>query len=337
MPTQSAARTDPSASRRGPSPVPARSHLYHAEAHIFGGQLDHPIKQPIEHYGKVVLENSRRETHIAQKVGLTSIEGIISFKSGHTRVIGTQIKNKKDIFGNDHEGWVTLATAVLEGFNVVDILTADRVVAQVSTEHPMKDGHVPRVTFLGTRFENLQIGGYPVEVELDLGICGDKPDDDRPYLADGGFLGRVQGQLRGMKDTKGFPAGLAKDYEARITHIDDLKSRTNGGAKGKRNGYPKVQCSLVKSIAPIPIPGVKTFGNLIFIPNFGTIALGELEVGIGPAHGNGSSKSPSGSSSEPTHSNYFTLHMFDLKLGCPVGGSGKGPGVTSNGQGSGPG
>jgi hypothetical protein len=338
MPTQLAARTDPNPpSRRGPRPVPARSHIYHAQAHIFGGQIDHPIKQPIEHYGKVVLENSRRESHIAQKVGVTSIEGIISFKSGHTRVIGTQIKNKKDIFGNDHEGWVTLATAVVEGFNVVDIVTADRVVAQVSTEHPMTGGHVPKVTFLGTRFENLQIGGYPIEVELDLGICGDKPDGDRSYLSDDCFLGRVEQQLSSVAGTKGFPKGLAKEYDAKIAHIDDLKSRSNGGAKGKRNGYPKVQCSIVKSIGPIPIPGVKTFGNLIFIPNFGTVALGELEVGISPPHGNGSSKSQGGSSPEPVYSNYFTLHMLDLKLGCPVGGSGKGPGVTSNGSSSGPG
>ena len=338
MPTELAAQTDPRpASRRGPRPVPAPSHIYHAQAHIFGGQLDHPIKQPIEHYGNVVLENSRRETHLAQKVGETSIEGLISFKSGHTRVIGTQVKNKQDIFGNDHEGWVTLATAVLEGFNVVDIVTADRVVAQVSTEHPLKQGQVPKVTFLGTRFENLQIGGYPVEVELDLGICGEKPDRDRPYLADEGFLDRVEQQLRSVTGAKGFPKGLTKHFEPKITHIDGLKNRVNGGAKGKRNGYPKVQCSLVKSIAPIPIPGVKIFGNLIFIPNFGTIALAELEVGIAPAHGHGFSKSQGGSSSEPAYSHYFTLHMFDMKLGCPVGGSGKGPGVTANGQGSGPG
>ena len=327
-----------------PGPVPrrqsrsslARSHVYHADAHIFSAHLDHPIKQPVERYGHVVLENSRRETHIAQKVGKTSIEGLVTFKAGHTRVIGTQIRDKKDIFGNDHEGWVTLASAVLEGFNVVDIVTADRVVAQVSTEHPLKEGRVPKVTFLGTHFDNLRIGGYPVEIELDLGICGNKPDGDRSYLTDEGFLERVEGQLRRATTTAGFPGDLAKQYDARIAYVNSLKRRANGDAKGKRNGYSKLQCSLVKSIAPIPIPGVKTFGNLIFIPNFGTIALADLEVGIGPPRGNAFSKSQGGSSAQPEYSNYFTLHMFDMKLGCPVGGSGKGPGVTANGQ-NGPG
>src|SRR5208282_5619400 len=155
-------------------------HVYHAEAQVLSGELEHPIKQPIEHYGRTVLENTRREGLITQSVGETTVEGLISFRSGHTRVSGTQLKNKKDIWGNDHSGWVTQSTAVLEGFNVVDIITADRVVAQVSTEHPTIYGHVPKVTFLGSSFENLRVAGYPVQVVLDLEVCGDKPEGDRP-------------------------------------------------------------------------------------------------------------------------------------------------------------
>jgi len=316
-------------------PVLERSHVYHAEAYVLNGHLEHPIKQPIEPYGRVTLE-TRRESLITQSVGETSVEGLISFKSGHTRVIGTQVKHKTDIFGNDHAGWVTLSTSVLEGFNVVDILTADRVVAQVSTEHPMTQGHVPKVTFLGTRFENLRIGGYPVEVELDLGICGSKPEGDRPYLEDIDFLKRVERQLDGIADAKGLPETLEKKCSAEIAYIEDLKQRANGdsdsSAKGGRNGYSKLQCSLVKSIGPIPIPGVRTFGNLIFIPNFGTVALAELEVGIGHGHGEFSEKSRDGSSAQPSDSNYFTLNMLGMQLGCPVGGKAAGGGVTANGR-----
>ena len=96
-------------------------HIYHAEAHILSGHLEHPIKQPVEDYGRVVLENTRRESLITQSVGETRVEGLISFKSGHTRVIGSQIKSKTDIFGNDHAGWVTLSSSAVEGLNVVDV------------------------------------------------------------------------------------------------------------------------------------------------------------------------------------------------------------------------
>jgi len=317
-----------------PNSAPESFHLYHGEAHILSGELHRPIKHKIERYGNIVLQHSRRETHLTERVGETSIEGLISFKSGHTRVIGSQIKAKKDIFGNDHAGWFTLATAAFDGFNVLDILTADRVVAQISTEHgynapPALPEHVPSVSFLGTRFENLRIGGYPVEVELDLGICGSKPKGDRPYLEDKDFLDRVERQLDGIAGTKGLPKDLVSEYDSKIKDIGKLRKGANG--KGSSNGNSKVQCSLVKSIGPIPIPGVRTFGNVIFIPNFGTVALGEVEVGVNPAEGGPFVATQKGSSSASNHSNYFMLHMFDMQLGCPVGGSGKGGGVGSNG------
>lgn len=316
----------------GASPVMERYHLYHAEAHVLSGHLEHPIKQPIEDYGRVVLEDTRRETLITQTVGPTNVEGLISFKSGHTRVVGTQVKQKVDIFGNDHAGWVTLSTATLEGYNVVDTVTADRVVAQVSTEHPMVQGHVPKVSFLGTRFENLRIGGYPVEVELNLNFCGDKPEGDRSYLEDSDFLNGVEEQFEGVLNTKGLPDGLKKKYKAEVEYIDDLRKRAKGRTKGGENGYPKLQCSLVKSIGEIPIGGVKTFGNLIFIPNFGTVALAGIEVGISSSHSEFAHGQGNGSPHPPSNSNYFTLNMFEMHLGCPVGGNTKGPGVGSNGQ-----
>jgi hypothetical protein len=313
-----------------PRPSLERYHVYHAEAHVLSGNLKHPVDQPIEHHARVVLEKTRRDGHITQSVEETTLEGLISFKAGHTRASGSKIE-KKDLWGNDHSGWVTLSTSVIEGLNVFEVITADRVVAQVSTEHAMKSGHVPKVTFLGTRFENLRVGGYPVQVELDLAICGDKPEADRRYLEDRGFLDRVQRQLDSIAGAKGLPEGLEKQYDAKIAYIDDLKKRANGRAKGERNGYSKLQCSLVKSIGPIPIPGVRTFGNIIFIPDFGTMSLAEVEVGIEPSHDGFFDKSRAGSPVEPSDSNYFTLNMLNMHLGCIGGGTVVAGSVTSNG------
>src|ERR1700689_752814 len=206
----------------GPSREPY--HAYHAEAYILKGELKQPIQRPIDPYGLVVLENPRRESLITQSVGETNIEGLISFKRGHPRVAGAHVQQKTDVFGNDHAGWVTLATAALEGYNAEDIITADRVVAQLSTQHAMTNdpkqpiSHVPRVNFLGTRFENFRVGGYPVEVELDLAFCGPKPEGDRSYLQDGSFLDRVQRQLDGIVETRDLPESLEEKYGAEIAH-----------------------------------------------------------------------------------------------------------------------
>jgi hypothetical protein len=304
-------------------------HVYHAEAHVLSGNLKHPVEQPIEHKARVVLEKTREAGHVTEFVKETSLEGLISFKAGYTHASGSKIE-KKDLWGNDHSGWVTLSTSVLEGLNVFEVITADRLVAQVSTEHAMKNGRVPKVTFLGTRFENLRVGGYPVKVELDLAICGDKPKEDQPYLQDRGFLDRVQRQLEDIAGAKGLPDELEKKYDARIVYIDDLKKR--GRSKGERNGYPKLECSLVKSIGPIPIPGVKTFGNIIFIPDFGTVSLAEVEVGITPYDGL-PDKTASGPQ-KPGDSHYFTLHMLNMHLGCIGGGTVTAGTASANGHGS---
>ena len=317
----------------GPGPVLERYHVYHAEAYVLKGELRQPVEQPIEAYGRVVLEHTRRESLFTQSVGETNIAGLISFKRGHTRVAGALVQQKTDIFGNDHAGWVTLSTAALEGYNVEDIVTADRVVAQLSTQHPMVNGHVPRVNFLGTRFENLRIGGYPVEVELDLTFCGAKPEGDRPYLQDGGFLDRVHRQLDNIVDTADLPESLEKKYGAEIAYIDDLKKRAKDSANRGENGYPKLRCSLVKKIKlPFEIPGVRTFGNAIFVRDFGTVYLAELEVGVNNGHGDHSDHPRWKGDGSQSDSNYFKLNMLDIELGCPSTGKTSGAGVTGNGQ-----
>ncbi len=126
---------------------------------------------------------------------------------------------------------------------------------------------------------------------------------------------------------------LEKQYDAKIAHIDYLKKRANGRAKGERNGYSKLECSLVKSIGPIPIPGVRTFGNIIFIPDFGTVSLAEVEVGIDAGYDGFSNRTGGVSAETPHDSNYFTLRMLNMHLGCIGGGTVVGASVTANGTG----
>jgi hypothetical protein len=324
--------------------VQQQYHMYHADAYILNAELEHPIKLPFQEYGHVVLDHTRRESLITQSVGETNIEGLISFKRGHTRVAGAHVQQKTDVFGNDHAGWVTLATAALEGYNVEDIITADRVVAQLSTQHAMTNdpkqpiSHVPRVNFLGTRFENFRVGGYPVEVELDLAFCGPKPEGDRSYLQDGSFLDRVQRQLDGIVETRDLPESLEEKYGAEIAHIDHLKKRakdakSEAGANSGSNGYPKLRCSLVKKIKlPVEIPGVRTFGNAIFIRDFGTVYLAELEVGVNNGHSDFRHRESDPPQPQSSDSNYFTLKMLGVRLGCPGTGGSGGSGVSGNGQ-----
>lgn len=313
--------------RQGQSEPIEPYHVYHAEAQVLGGSLKHPIEQPISHHSRAVLE-SRRAGHITDIAEEFSLEGLISVKSGHTRVSGAKVE-KKDLWGNDHSGWVTLSTTVVEGLNVFEVITADRLVAQVSTEHAVVNGHVPKVTFLGTRFENLRVSGYPVELELDLEICGGKPRDNQSYFDDPDFLKRIEKQSKQYYseckedlDSRDLLETLEKEYDQGPISIDDVRKKLQVAAPVTGNGddCPRIECSLVKRIRKIPIPGVKTVGNIIYIPDFGAVSLAGVEIGCQRTN-HRFLNAPDGSGSESDESTYFTLRMLNMKLGCIGGGA----------------
>jgi hypothetical protein len=185
-----------------------------------------------------------------------------------------------------------LTTAVVEDLNVLDVLTADRVVGQISTDHP-PIGYVPHVTFLGTRFDNLRIAGHPVKLDLDLGIFGDKPANDAPYTKDAGFNARVAGQHKGVR--------------AHPNPIAELMQRYTGHSQVPDN--PKeVECSLVNQ-ASGGFPG-RSFGHLIEVPDFGTIVLAAVKLEQKDFNAKGVPECTT-----------ISLRMIELKLGCVGAGN----------------
>jgi hypothetical protein len=186
--------------------------------------------------------------------------------------------------------------------NILEVITADRVVAQASTDHAYPtdhdNGHVPEVNFLGTQFDNLRVAGVSVPVKLNIDIFGKKPGSGRPYGLDPEFLQHAKNQAKLVADAPDLPKTAKDTYSGRLTAIDNLITGLNEGGKG--DGKPVVvTCSLVESIGPIPVPGVKVVGNVLYIPHFGWVSLAEVEV-----------------SSSKDHGNLFTLRMLNLTMGC---------------------
>ena len=225
------------------------------------------------------------------------LEGVISFRSAYTQVAG----NRSTKPG---QGWTTLTTTAIEGLNILDVLTADRIVGQTITEHPLA-GYVPSVNFLGTRFENLRIAGHPLSLDLDLNILGSKPADDISYSHDSGVADRTRTQYKRILDDGGLPTQLRERYNQHLSAV----------------GSPeKVECSLVNR-ASGGHPG-QSFGHLIDIPDFGKIVLGKLTV---------TSEDYKPGTKVPKRTT-IQLTMVDLELGCAVAGGGSlGSGSTNGG------
>ena len=265
------------------SEVNERTHIYDAEASVLKGHLKLPLSQQIEPQTHSKLAG--KGGYFSQRLDGYRLESVISFRSSYTHVAGNRSLKPG-------EGWHTLTTTVVEGLNVLDVLTADRVVGQMITEHPLI-GYVPSISFLGTRFENLRIAGHPVELDIDHEIFGSKPAVDAPYTGDRGFLGRVSRQYERIRQHKDLPAELLERY--------NRLSSTLGAAEA-------VECSLVNQAAG-RYPG-RSFGHVITIPGFGVITLMKVTVKHEDPH----------EETRVPKKTTVSLTMIDLKLGCMIEG-----------------
>ena len=272
-----------------------RVHYYYADASGLGGNIERPIKKPIPVQAPLSLLPVGG--HASAQAGGFDFEGIFSFKAAHTQVSGS--------FSEKSGGWTTLASASVEGLNVSDVLTADLVVAQISTDHPAV-GYVPSVSFVGTQFQNLKIAGRKVEPalnlnKLDQGSGAQYPTGSHwrnPNLraAVGKQYERMTNasQQDGDKD-RSFSEWLANRYQW-------------NGSDAKLDEKGAILCSLVDEVQGT-FSG-KTYGHVICVPDFGKIILGELIV----------------------EQNSYHLTMIRLELGSPTQGMQTCASITGGGS-----
>ena len=277
-----------------------REHIYHAEATALTGRLHRPLEQEIRPQAFVKLLD--HGGYLGHHTPEYRMESVIRYSAAHTQVSGHH-ETKKRIGDRN-----TLATAVVEGLNVLEVVTADRVVAQVATVHPL-DGHVPSVTFLGTRFENLRIAGYEVKLDMDLDLFGEKPENDASYTRSPGFISRISKQHAHIRK-------LHKEYK---TPLDKLLARFKllpDSFKNSSSDEEAVECSLVNQCSLVRqgenpyLPG-HAFGHVIHVPHFGTVYLATLRL----RHSNFLEEKRT-----PTLTS-FELTMIDIQMGCITSGN----------------
>jgi hypothetical protein len=289
-------------------------HTYHADAYVLSANLEQPLTDDVKPQAYVKLhEDGHYRYEPAERFRR---KGIISYQSGYTQVAGHRS-------AKPGHGFTTLATSVVEGLNVLDVVTADRVVGQISTTHPPYDpangltDQVPSVTFLGTRFDNLRINGHKVEVERHLDILGPKPANQRSYFDDFDddgndvdVLNRLAKQYDDIQHVVGLPAWAKESYK-----FDRAATQQQG----------KAECSLVRRVKGAPDI---SFGHVIDLPHFGKIFLGELTV----ERENGK---PAASKDDPPKPDTYIFHltMIRLEMGCLAQGKVKIVALDTNGRG----
>ncbi|HEX4320487.1 MAG TPA: hypothetical protein VHZ52_06265 [Acidobacteriaceae bacterium] len=264
-----------------------RDHYYHAEATALSGILDLPLVQVINPQATATLPE--KGGYISQQAQPYKVESVLSYESANTQVAGNREKKPG-------HGWNTLVTSVVEGLNILDVVTADRIVGQVSTEYPL-DGYVPSITFLGTRFENLRIAGHEVKLDWDLNLCGKKPEGDAPYTKSSDFVNRVAQQHATLRATRPGHENPLAELLARYNLYPESFENSTGDEEN-------VECSLVTK-AEGSFPG-QCCGHVIQVPNFGTIHLAVLKL----KHGDFKEET------RVPEKTLFELTMIEIEMGC---------------------
>src|SRR5256885_5731632 len=140
------------------SSIPVRRFHYHGSAHALSLHFHRPVQHLIEVQAATSLPITGG--HGNARVDKFRFNDLVSFTAGYTHVSGSEQKDDDNLFHT------TLVTSVVEGFNLLDAVTADRIVARLSASHEQDKDEETRIIFLGTRFENLRILGCPVNVDL---------------------------------------------------------------------------------------------------------------------------------------------------------------------------
>ena len=200
---------------------------YHAEGHALSGSFVRPVPYTIETQASSSLPLFGG--HAAAHVEKYALEHLVSMGKGYSHTSGSREPDGR---------YTSQSTVVVEDLNILDVLTADRLVARVTSEHSGKKGDEGHVITLGTRFENLRLSGYAVEVELDHSFFVDH-----------------------------------KTYQSISDNLEELGK--SGRMAEESDGV--ILCSLVNTLK-VGSPNIDVKAHVITVPHFGKIYVGELLV-----------------------------------------------------------
>ncbi len=129
--------------------------FYHANAVALGGVIFRPTPEIIEAQAQANLPVSGG--YGSSRVGPFRHREFASFDSAYSFVSGSESK--------DRTHFNSLATTVIENFQMLRVLSAHRVVARVSSMHPNNPDAEPEITVVGSHFEGLKISGVDVKFD----------------------------------------------------------------------------------------------------------------------------------------------------------------------------
>jgi len=238
----------------------ARKTLYfQGDASALGGFIERPFEKVIPSQASVSLPPAGG--YATARSESFNHEQIISCRSAYSRASGS---------GDGEDApWSALVTSVVEGLNILEVVTAERVVAQISVDYPGHGGY-RRISLAGSHFEGLRIAGFNAFPMMNWGLLRPKPGASASQSQLTFPIFEQTGREQADKLIKGIE-GEDKEPFRWIAERFEWMTTKRGPEDDKC-----VLCSLVDGVDQA-IPG-RSFGHVVEIPDFGRIFLGEVLV-----------------------------------------------------------
>ncbi|MGB7844768.1 MAG: choice-of-anchor P family protein [Candidatus Acidiferrum sp.] len=205
---------------------PAQSFAFHANAYALGANFHRPAMCQIEALAATSLPIIGGHAQACATDYCTP--RLVRFRSAHSHVSGS--------FQDEHTA-TTQAITTIVGLNIMDVITADRITARLTSEHNLaeSEGHILAI---GSSFENLRIAGFTFNIVLRHELLMD-----------------------------------SKTHEQLASKVESLR---DGGRIANQKGKV-VLCSLVEEIkTDFPMSEKDKKKHIVHIPHFGTISFAEV-------------------------------------------------------------
>jgi hypothetical protein len=246
-------------------------YIYHASAYGIAGELYRPLRKYLPVQGATILPVTGG--HGSQRVPGFCLDGLASFEAAYVEVGGS--------YDKCHDVQTSYFTSVIEGLNIADMVTADRVVARMLVYSPKKN-HGGEHTFdiTGSHFDNLKIAGYPIDVKLDTGVfqtLNSHTGFNTAYAngqADELLLFNKLGALDSVELNQ-----LTDQYHALRGMPEMINTWKADDGRTPKDRYLCSALSQLDLTNHVPQNSeLKGYGAIICVPKFGVIRLGEVLV-----------------------------------------------------------
>jgi hypothetical protein len=258
-----------------------RVHYYHADGNALGGTLNHPLGSIISSQAELSLPAAGGFT--SKRTGNFNFGEIVRVDHAYTHALGS-------VSEKPNGGFTTLISSVVEGLNILEVVTCDRIVGQISVEHPRNGKRHPKVTFIGSQFVNLRIAGKPIIPKINPRLLTPSPEfpDTAAFYCD-----KFRQAVRDQHKARG-------GHETLRQWIHDRYGWVESEEELKERGH--LHCSLVDDFEVADsvwgdFPGER-YGHCVHIKEIGNFYFGEVII----------------------DQNSWRVIMLQAELGCPVSG-----------------